>query len=493
MRLPSPNPDRNETGQMASIAALQRDMQSGVQSATGLTRHFLSEIERRNPELCAVIAVNPGAVEAAERLDAERAAGQVRGPLHGIPILIKDNIETYELPTTAGSSALRHNQTGRDAPLVARLREAGAVILGKSNLSQWANFRSSRSSSGWSSIGGQCRNAHDLTRSPGGSSSGSGVAVAAGLCVAAVGTETNGSIISPAAANGIVGHKPTVGLVSRTHIIPISHTQDTAGPMTRCVADAAILLSALAGPDAQDGVTQHVAAHQEIPYTLDGASLASKRLGVLRTAMGYHEGVDALFESALSRMQKAGAILCDISFEPYDAFGEETRDILLYEFKDGINRYLRALPNELQELTPDRLITFNRRQAETEMPYFQQEIFEQAQAKGALSEPSYQEALSRVRAATRAEGIDRTLREEQLDALIAPSKGAAWKIDLINGDHGLGGVSTLPAVAGYPHITLPMGKLHHMPIGISLIGAAFADQVLLKLAAAFEQLDGADG
>jgi amidase len=484
-------PDLEELISGASILELQAAMDAGRLSAEMLTAHFLAQIAARNAELNAVIAVNPEAPAAARALDAERARGELRGPLHGIPILIKDNIETRELPTTAGSLALANNHTGRDAPLVARLRAAGAIVLGKTNLSEWANFRSERSSSGWSAVGGQARNPHDPTRSPCGSSSGSGIAVAAGLTVAALGTETDGSVTCPASVNGVVGIKPSVGLVSRTGIVPISHTQDTAGPMTRNVTDAAILLAAMAGPDPQDPATQHAGAAVELgdAGAPDAEGLRGRRIGVLRSALGYHEGVEALLRRAIAALQAAGArVVDDLELTPYDGFDDDSYDVLLYEFKHDLDAYLAGLPNALDTLTLEKLIHFNRQHAAAEMAYFQQEVFVKSQAKGPLTEEAYTGALARIRRATRQDGIDRLMREHRLDALIVPTCDPAWTIDLVNGDHWVDGFSTYPAVAGYPHVTLPMGDVHGLPVGLSFTGSAFSERALIGMAAIFEQL-----
>jgi amidase len=474
-----------------SILEIQAAMARGELTAAQLTAHFLARIAARNPELNAVIAVNPEALETARQLDAERSRGQLRGPLHGIPILIKDNIETRGLPTTAGSLALLDNRTGRDASVVARLRAAGAIVLGKTNLSEWANFRSEHAASGWSAVGGQTHNPHDLSRSPCGSSSGSGVAVAAGLAVAALGTETDGSVVCPASVVGVVGLKPGVGRVSRVGIVPISHTQDTAGPLTRTVADAAILLAAMAGPDPLDATTQHARAAFELPdpAALGAGALAGRRIGVLRPREGYREGVAWLLERAIDVLRGAGAtIVDDLALTPYDGFDADSYDVLLYEFKHDLNAYLAGLPNALHGLTLAALIRFDTQRADREMRYFGQEIFEKSQAKGPLTDAAYVEALARIRRATREDGIDHLLRAQKLDALIAPTSDPAWSIDLVNGDPALYGFSTYPAVAGYPHVTLPMGRVHGLPVGLSFTASAYSERALLELAAAFERL-----
>lgn len=476
------------------IASAQQAMRAGELSAAVLVEQHIARIHQHNPELNAVIRIDPTARAQARALDKRLAAGEWAGPLHGIPVLLKDNIETRDQATTAGSLALADNRTGRDAPLVSSLRQAGAVILGKANLSEWANFRSERSSSGWSAVGGQSRNPYDPSRSPCGSSSGSAVAVAAGLSLLAVGTETNGSIVCPASANGIVGIKPTVGLVSRTHIVPISHSQDTAGPMARSVRDAVLLLAAMSGPDTQDPVTrerpswdkEHLIAH----VGTDG--LAGKRIGVLRSSAGFHSEVDALLGKAIESMRAAGAEVVDgIEWKTPESFGRQSYEVLLYEFKHDLNAYLAGLPDaQLSSLNLAGLIEFNRSESEREMPWFGQEIFEQSQSKGPLSDEAYREALANVQRATRAEGIDALLKEHQLDALIAPTGSAAWTIDLVNGDHFIGGSSSLAAISGYPNITVPMGQIHGLPVGLSIFGTAWSEPVLIEIASGLEQAAG---
>ncbi|MEJ2401004.1 MAG: amidase [Xanthomonadales bacterium] len=478
------------TAVAVSSGSFAADPQTPVGPAEHAVRVALERIARWDPDLNAVIAVNPAAVEQAGVLDRERASGAVRGPLHGVPVLIKDNIETRELPTTAGSLALAGNATGRDARLVARLRDQGLVILGKTNLSEWANFRSERSSSGWSAVGGQARNPHDPTRSPCGSSSGSAVAVAAGYVALAVGTETNGSVICPSAVNGIVGIKPTVGLISRHGIVPIAHSQDTAGPMATNVRDAAFLLDAMVAFDPQDPAAPDDRAVFARRYAdaLDPDGLAGKRIGVVRSLAGFHEGVDAAFERAIADLAAGGAeIVDDLALPPYaDGLGDAAYDVLLYEFKHDLNAYLAGLPGAEAALTLQALIEFNRSHADAEMKWFQQEIFLKAQEKGGLDSPAYRDALQRVQSFSR-DGIDELLAAHDLDLLISPSNTPAWKIDLIVGDRWLGSSSSFPARAGYPHITVPMGFVHGVPVGLSLYASAFSEPVLIEAAFAYEQ------
>lgn len=476
----------------ASVEQLQAKMAAGELTSRALTQYFLARIEavdRKGPKLNSIIEVNPDALKIADALDAERRARKVRGPLHGIPVLLKDNIDTGDaMLTTAGSLALVGSKPRGDAFIVKQLRAAGAVILGKTNLSEWANFRSTRSSSGWSGRGGQTRNPYAPDRSPCGSSSGSGSAVAAGLAVFAVGTETNGSIVCPSAVNGIVGVKPTVGLASRSGIIPISASQDTAGPMARTVKDAALLLAGMMGADQEDTATDAL-KDRALPDLMSGLkpdALRGKRIGVARNMAGFHEGVDVVFEAALKQLTAAGAVLVDpATLKPEGASSKDQFAVLLYEFKDGLNRYLATRDGGPRTLA--ELIEFNKKEAARELPYFGQEIFLQAQEKGPLTDKDYIEAHQRSRKANR-EGIDAVLKEHKLDAIVAPTLGPAWVIDLINGDKYIGGgVSTPPAVAGYPHVTVPAGYLHGLPIGLSFIGAAWSEPQLLGLAYGFEQ------
>ncbi len=484
----------NESLFELSVSQAIAAMQSGEFSSEQLTRYYLERIEHYNPMLNAVIATSPDAIEQAQKLDKQRAEGHIHGPLHGIPVILKDNIESREaMATTAGSLALKNNFTQRDAAVTANLRAAGAVILGKANLSEWANFRSSRSSSGWSGVGGQAKNPYDISKTPCGSSSGSGVSVAADLAILAVGTETNGSVVCPSSVNGLVGVKPTVGLVSRTGIVPISHRQDTAGPMARSVEDAAIMLNAMVGFDEADVATEQARQQggfdRDYTQLLETSALAGKRIGVLRGAAGFHEGVDALFDQAVADIESAGAEMVDDLQYPDagDAFDNgNSFNALLIDFKNDLNAYLAGLPKPPAEAVDlEALIAFNNANADQEMPWFQQELFEQAQEKGGFDD-AYQQAVEKITDATR-NGIDQLLREHNLDAIIAPTTSAAWSIDRINGDKYLGGSSTYPAVSGYPNITLPMGYVHHLPVGISFIGTAFDEQALLGMAYAYEQ------
>jgi len=475
------------------IAELQALMEAGTLSAESITLAYLARIERLDGKLNAVLAVSPDAIAQAKVLDEERSKGKVRGPLHGIPVLLKDNIESREdLPTTAGSLALADNFTGRDAFFVAKLREAGMVILGKTNLSEWANFRSERSSSGWSGVGGQTVNPYDVTRSPCGSSAGSGVAAAAGFAAVAIGTETNGSVVCPSTVNGIVGIKPTVGLISRSGIVPISHSQDTAGPMARTVADAVVVFAAMVGIDENDPVTEiaSAAASWKLIERLKMDGLKGKRVGVVRSSAGFHTEVDKLLEQAIADLKAGGATVVDgLEFDPPEGLSQAAYDVLLYEFKHDLNAYLDALPtkDQLPAKTLEELIAFNLKHQAKEMPFFDQEIFDLSQAKGPLSDQEYLQALKLMQRACREDGIDKLVNEHTLDALIAPTGSPSWKIDLINGDHYIGGSSSYPARAGYPNITVPMGAVHGMPVGLSFFGPTLSEPTLIEIAYAYEQ------
>jgi amidase len=477
----------------ASVVSLQRQMATGELSSRRLVEAHLARIaslDRQGPELRSVIETNPEALAIAEALDRERQAKGPRGPLHGIPVLVKDNIDTADrMTTTAGSLALEGSVPPRDAHVAARLRAAGAVILGKANLSEWANFRSTRSVSGWSARGGQCRNPYALDRNPCGSSSGSGVAVAASLVPLAVGTETDGSIVCPATTCGIVGIKPTVGLVSRAGIIPISQSQDTAGPMARSVADAAALLTALAGEDPRDPDTSAGRGHAaDYTSVLDPAGLRGARIGVARNMAGFHPDTDRLFDEAIAEMKRRGATVVDPADVPnLKELVDPELEVMLYEFKAGLESYFASLGEKSPVRTLADAIAFNERHREREMPYFGQEIFLKAQAKGPLSTPAYGEALDTCRRLSRKEGLDAVLDGQRLDALVAPTGAPAWVIDPVSGDHYVGGNTTPAAVAGYPTVSVPMGLVFGLPVGISFIGRAWSELVLVRLACAFEQ------
>jgi amidase len=450
-------------------------------------RAALDRISRIDPQLRSVIAVDPTAIDQARRADSSGA----RGRLAGQPVLIKDNIEVAgPLPTTAGSLALANNVTNRDAPLVANLRAAGAVIVGKANLSEWANIRSNRSISGWSAVGGQVRNPWALDRNPCGSSSGSGAAVAAGLVRLAIGTETDGSITCPAAINGIVGLKPTVGLVSRTHIVPISHSQDTAGPMTATVAEAAVLLTVIAGSDPADPATREADKHKrDYSAALDANSLKGKRIGVMRFAAGF--GTDAAFETALAVLREKGAILVDIKKFDDKLIGRNELPVLLTELKADMAKYLKNSPAPLPAHTLAELIRFDQAHEKQEMSLFGQELFEQAEKTKGLSDPAYKKARRISFQAAGPNGIDKLLRTHRVAALVGPTMPPAWKIDAANGDQiSGGGAGSLAAVAGYPHLTVPMGLVKGLPVGLSIIGPKWSEQLLLSLGYAYEQARG---
>lgn len=475
-----------------TIAQVSADIASGAATAEATTKFYLDRIaavDDAGPKLNAVLAINPNALANAQALDGLTKGGVARGPLHGVPILIKDNIESNDpMPTTAGSLALQANVTNRDSPLVARLRTAGAVILGKTNLSEWANFRSSNSTSGWSGVGGQTKNPHVLDRNPCGSSSGSGSAIAAGLAAAAIGTETDGSIVCPSSASGIVGIKPTVGLVPRTHIVPISASQDTAGPMALTVADAALILTIIAGSDASDPATKDADAHrQDYTKALDANALSGKRIGVARFAAGYHKPTDAVFDKALEDLKAAGATLVEIKEFPKEReIGDAEFTVLLAEFKAGVESYLATTPEAVTSRTLADLMAFNTANP-SELEFFDQSIFEQAAKAPALTDKAYIDARAASLRLAGKDGIDKILADNELDALVAPTGGPAWTTDLVTGDHFLGASSTLAAVAGYPNITVPMGMVRDLPVGISFFAGAWSESTLIGMAYAYEQ------
>jgi amidase len=479
----------------ASVTELQAEMAAGRLTTRALTAAYVGRIralDQRGPSVRSVLEVNPDALAIATALDEERDAGGPRGPLHGVPVLLKDNIATADrMATTAGSLALVGVKPTRDAHLVTRLRKAGAVILGKTNMSEWANIRSTRSTSGWSGRGGLTRNPYALDRNPSGSSSGSAAAIAANFAAVAVGTETDGSIVSPSSINGLVGIKPTVGLVSRDGVIPISHTQDTAGPMARSVADAAALLSALVGPDARDSATADAKPVDYAQY-LDAKRLAGARLGVVRAQFGSHPGVDEVIEQALTSLQARGAVLVDpVELGQADSLHEAELEVLLHELRADLPVWLADFAPHAPVATLRDLIAWNERHRANEMPWFGQELFEQAESRGGLTDSVYVEALARCRRFAREEGIDAALAEHNLDALVAPTGGPAWLTDLVNGDHDTGSFSSPAAVAGYPHLTVPAGFVHRLPIGLSFVGPAWSEPLLIALAYAFEQATGA--
>jgi amidase len=479
----------------ATVAQLQEGMASGKWTSRRIIDLYLDRIaenDRRGPSLHSIIETNPDAQTVAADLDRERASRGPRGPLHGIPVLLKDNIGTADrMTTTAGSYALEGSIPSRDSGVAERLRNAGAVLLGKTNMSEWANIRSNRSSSGWSARGGQCRNPYVLDRNPCGSSSGSAVAVAANFGAVAVGTETDGSIVCPASANGIVGIKPTVGLVSRAGIIPISHTQDTAGPLCRTVADAAVLLSALAGMDSRDSATGAAARHTAPDYTkfLDAGGLRGARIGVARAKFfGYNDATDRHAENALAALRDGGAVLVDPADIPHaGTYDDPELEVLLYELKTDLAAYLAQVGPTAKVRTLADVIAFNEREREREMPYFGQELFERAETKGPLTSKAYLEALARCRRVSRTLGIDAVMTKHRLDALVAPTGNPAWPTDLINGDHFTGSSSTPAAVAGYPSISVPMGDVGGLPVNLSFIGRAWSEPTLIRLAYAFER------
>lgn len=475
-----------------TVEELQQKMQSGALTSHTITEMYLKRIEaidKNGPKLNAVIELNPDALAIAKAMDKERAAGKVRGPLHGIPVLIKDNFSTGDkMHTTAGALAIADNIMSEDAFIIGKLREAGAVLLGKTNLSEWANFRSTRSCSGWSSRGGQTKCPYILDRNPSGSSAGSGAAASANLCAIAIGTETDGSIVSPSSVNGVVGIKPTVGLWSRTGIIPISKTQDTAGPMARTVRDAAILLGALAGEDPNDSYTAGSRGKTVSDYTkfLDADGLKGKRLGVEKDGWKVNPQMDAIFQEAIDLLKSKGAEIIEVElYKQLKPIGNADFTVLLYEFKDGLNKYLSKANSKVKSLA--EVIDFNNRNPAKAMPFFKQEILEMAEKKGGLDEKEYTDALAKTTGITRS-AIDAILKDNRLDAIIAPTNGFACCIDLVNGDYDNGFSFSGPAaMAGYPNITVPMGYFAGLPIGLSFVSTAYKEGDIIRLAYAYEQ------
>jgi amidase len=475
-----------------TISQLQAGYREGSFTIAGVVRAYLDRIEaidKSGPMLNSIIVVNPEAMQIAAELDKELAGGRSRGPLHGIPVILKDNIDTHdEMATTAGATVLRNSYPQHDSWVAERLKEAGAIIIAKSNLSEWANFRSSLSSSGWSGAGGQTRNPYLLDRNPCGSSSGSGVAVSANLCAFAIGTETDGSIVCPSNNNGIVGLKPTVGLISRSGIIPISFTQDTPGPMCRTVEDAAISLGFLTGIDSADSKTLGSAGHYLADYTpfLKPDGLRGKRIGLLKESMGFHYKVDELMDQTVAFLKSQGAEVIELDYDLPAEVGNASFQVLLYEFKDGLNKYFQGLGENAPVKSLEELIAYNKSDS-VGLRHFDQKLLEMAQEKGDLDSPEYKAALSTMLKGSREEGIDKLLADNSLDALMIPTGSPAWKTDLVNGDHYMGGNSSLAAIPGYPSITVPMGFIGELPVGVSFLGKAWSEPVLLEIAYGFEQ------
>ncbi len=495
-------PDRKKTSTVSepapfpleefTIEDLQAKMQNGEFSSRSVTEMYLDRIntiDKNGPAINSIIELNPDALSIADEMDKERKSGKVRGPLHGIPVLIKDNIDTGDkMMTTAGALALEGNVASKDAFIIQQLRQSGAVLLGKTNLSEWANFRSNRSSSGWSSRGGQTKNPYALDRNPCGSSSGSGAAVAANLCAVAIGTETNGSIACPSSINGIVGIKPTVGLLSRSGIIPISHTQDTAGPMARTVTDAALLLGALTGIDPDDPVTSQSREKSLKDYTpfLDARGLQGKIIGVEKSMLKGHEVVDSLLQKALEQLKAGGATVVEVDLmKRMEGLYPSEFIVLQYEFRDGVNRYLEKARTQVKTLK--EVIDFNRKNEDKAMPFFKQDILESSEAKGDLKTKEYGDALQKILEITR-KGLDGVFREHHLDALCGPTNGPAWCTDHVNGDYSTGyGVYSPAAIAGYPHISVPMGQVFGLPVGLSFLGLPYHEPELITISYAYEQ------
>jgi amidase len=475
-----------------TITQLSAGYKEGRFSVTDVVNLYLeriTQIDKNGPELNSIIEINPDALQIAEELDRELAAGKNRGPLHGVPVILKDNIDTHDrMPTTAGAIALSKSFPAADSYVAKKLREAGAVIIGKSNLSEWANFRAMMSSSGWSGIGGQTKNPYVLDRNPCGSSSGSGVAVSANLCMMAIGTETNGSIVCPSNNNGIVGIKPTVGLISRSGIIPISFTQDTPGPMGRTVEDAAITLGALTGIDVNDSKTLASEGKYQKDYTqyLKKDGLNGKRIGLLNKSRGFSDRVDKLMNEAVAYLKANGATVVEIEFLKGEEYDDASFEVMLYEFKDGLNKYFAGLGDSVPVKNLKDLIEFNKSDS-VELKYFDQKILEMAEKKGSIESPEYKKALALMLKATREDGIDKVMNKDRLDAIIAPTGSPAWKTDLLLGDHFVGGSSSLAAISGYPAITVPMGFVNDLPVGITFFGRAWTEPLLLEIAYSYEQ------
>ncbi len=474
-----------------TLQQLQDGYKQGTFTIEQVVTDYLKRIEdldKSGPGLNSIMFINAQAIETAKQLDQELKNGKSRGPLHGIPIILKDNIDTHDMPTTAGATVLRDSYPPHDSYLTKKLRDAGAVIIAKANLSEWANFRGDMSSSGWSGMLGQTKNPYVLDRNPCGSSSGSGVAASANLCAIAIGTETNGSIVCPSNNNGLVGLKPTVGLVSRTGIIPISSTQDTAGPMGRTVTDVAITLGAMIGVDSADQKTLTSAGNYLIDYTpyLKADGLRGKRIGLLKKDMGFHARVDSLMKQAVADLKSQGAEVIELDYSMEGKVHGSSFTVMLYEFKDGLTRYFASLGNKARVKDLNELMEFNKKDS-IELRYFDQNLLKLAHEKGTLDDKEYQEALAMMLKATRENGIDKLLKENKLDALMAPTGSPAWKTDLIDGDHFLGGSSSLAAIAGYPAITVPMGFVDELPVGVSFFSKAWSEPLLIEIAFSYEQ------
>jgi amidase len=478
-----------------TVAALQEKMKTGQYTSEKVVQLYLdriNKIDKAGPAINSIIELNPDALAIARSMDAERKSGKVRGPLHGIPVLIKDNIDTADkMKTSAGSLALANSIALKDSFVAQKLREAGAVILGKTNLSEWANIRSSHSTSGWSGRGGLTKNPYALDRNACGSSSGTGAAIAANLATIGIGTETDGSVVCPSSHNSLVAIKPTLGLISRSGIIPIAHSQDTAGPMCRCVADAAALLTVLRGYDPADKITgawDYKTVQPDYTKFLDANGLKGMRIGVARKFFGFNDKVDKLMNDAINVMKQQGAIIVDPADIPHTGEYDNTElDVLLYELKADLNTYLAGLGPNAPVKTLKDIIAFNETNKDKELKYFGQDLFIKAEAKGPLTTKEYLDALEKNHRLSRAEGIDAIMNKEKLDAMIAPTGGPAWPTDLINGDHFTGGYSTPSAVAGYPHITVPAGNVYGLSVGISILGRAWSEGILIKIAYAYEQ------
>jgi amidase len=474
-----------------TISQLQQGYKDGKYTIHQVVETYLNrinELDRNGPKLNSVIQVNPDALQIADELDKELAAGKSRGPLHGIPVILKDNIDTHDkMPNTAGATALRNSHPKKDSFIAMKLRESGAVIIAKSNLSEWANFRATVSSSGWSGVGGQTKNPYVLDRNPCGSSSGSGVAVSSNLCMFAIGTETNGSIVCPSNNNGIVGIKPTVGLLSRSGIIPISFSQDTPGPMCRTVADAAIALGTMTGIDSADSKTLASSGNYKTDYTqyLVADGVKGKRIGLQRKAMGFSDRVDTLMEQAARWLRANGAEVIDIDFPAGEDYESASFNVMVYEFRDGLNKYLAGTEGSSVKNISE-LIKFNLADS-VELRWFNQKTLEMADKKGDLTSPEYQKALALMHKATREDGIDKVMNTNKLDAIMAPTGSPAWKTDLLLGDHFTGGSSSLAAISGYPAITIPMGFINDLPVGVTFFGRAWSEPILLQIAYSYEQ------